>query len=90
MFTLVVLLYLKWGLSISALEHCRKINFIIHYTASSVTNRQYIKCCHASVNLDNVDVLYLENWNVDRPVLKNITATIFYLKKPFLVNITHL
>ena len=31
--------------------------------------------CHASMNLDNVDVLYLQNRNVYRPDLKNKTAT---------------
>ena len=41
--------------------------------------------CHASVNLDNVDILYLENGNVYRPRLKHKTATIFFLKKLFLV-----
>ena len=34
----------------------------------------------ASVNLDNVDVLYLEDGNL--PVLKNKPATMFFLKKP--------
>ena len=41
--------------------------------------------CHASVNLDNVDLLYLEDLNVHKPVLENKTATVFFLKKPFLV-----
>ena len=36
----------------------------------------------ASVNLENVDVLYIENGNVDRPVLKQI-ATILFLKRLF-------
>ena len=35
--------------------------------------------------LDNVDILYIEDVNVFRPVLKNNTATMFFLKKTFLV-----
>ena len=35
--------------------------------------------------LDYVDILYLEDGNGCRPVLKNNTATMFFLKKPFLV-----
>ena len=31
--------------------------------------------CHASVNSGNVDVLYLEDRNVCRPILKNKIAT---------------
>ena len=42
--------------------------------------------CHASLNLDNVDVLYFEYGNVYRPVLKNKTATMFCLQKRFLVD----
>ena len=34
--------------------------------------------------LNNVDVLYLEEENVHRPVLKKKTASMFFLKKPFL------
>ena len=68
-------LHLMW-VAISALEQCRKMKFRV----SSDTNKQYnniYKYCHASVNLDNVDVLYLENGNVDRPrpVQKNKTTT---------------
>ena len=39
--------------------------------------------CHASMNLDDVDVLYVENGNAYKPVLKNKTTTMFFLKKPF-------
>ena len=35
--------------------------------------------------LDNVHVLYLEEHNVYGPVLKNKNATMFFLKKPYLV-----
>ena len=42
--------------------------------------------CHTSVILDNVDILYLEDENVYRPVLKNKIATMILLKKPFLAN----
>ena len=38
------------------------------------------KFCHALANLDNVNLLYVENGNVDRPVLKNI-----FVLNPFLV-----
>ena len=37
-----------------------------------------IEYCHASVNLDNVGVLYLEDGNVYRPVLKNKIATTYF------------
>ena len=33
--------------------------------------------------LDNADVLYLEDGNVYRPVLRNKTTTVFFLKKNF-------
>ena len=36
-------------------------------------------------NLDNVDVLYLENGNVDSPILKSTNRNCFFLKKTFLV-----
>ena len=39
--------------------------------------------CHASVILDNVDVLYLEDGNLCRPLLKNKTETMFFLKNLF-------
>ena len=41
---------------------------------------------HSSVILDNVNVLYLKNGNVHRPLLKNNNVTMFFLKKSFLVN----
>ena len=55
-----------------------------------LTHRNTIfKYSHASINFDNVDVL-LEDGNVYqyidngyRPVLKNKTATMFFLKKRF-------
>ena len=40
--------------------------------------------CLASVILENVDVLYLEDRNACRPVLEKNTATMFFLKKTFL------
>ena len=57
----------------------------IQYVNSSETLNTIFAYCHASVNLDNVDILYLENGNIYRPVLKNKTPTLFFLKKPFLV-----
>ena len=44
--------------------------------------------CHASETLYKVDILYLEDGTVTvgRPVLKNNTATMFFLKKTVLVN----
>ena len=41
--------------------------------------------CHASVILDYVDVLYLEDGNVYRSALKNKTTAMFFLKIAFLV-----
>ena len=55
------------------------------YVNSSDTLNTIFAYCHASVKLDNVDILYLENRNLFRPILKNKTATMFSLKKPFLV-----
>ena len=53
--------------------HLTNINIIFEY-------------CHASVILNNLNVLYLEDGNVYRPVRKkNYTATMFFLKKTFLV-----
>ena len=40
--------------------------------------------CHASVNSDNVGLLYLEDVNVHKPVLENKTQ-LFFSIKPFLV-----
>ena len=39
--------------------------------------------CHASVILDYVDFLYLEDGNVYIPVLK-IKPQLYFLKKPFI------
>ena len=39
--------------------------------------------CHASVLLDNVEVLYLEDGNLCIQVLKNNTATIFFSQETF-------
>ena len=52
-----------------------------HLTHLSTLFKHY----HASVNLDIVDAFYLEVENVYRPVLKNKTATVFFLKEIFLV-----
>ena len=61
----------------SGTEHNRKLKFSMetHLTQE----KHYIY--HASMSLDNVDVLYLEDWNVYRPVLKNLTANKFFLRK---------
>ena len=39
--------------------------------------------CHASVFLDNVEILYLEDGSVYNSVLKNKTITTFFKKKTF-------
>ena len=59
--------------------------FKIQYVNSSNTLNTIFAYCHASVNLDNVVVLYLEDGNVYRPVLKNETTTMFFVKTHFLV-----
>ena len=56
------------GVSVSALEHCRQMKFRMQFHLTLINT--IFKICHASVDLDNVDVLYLENGNVDRSVLK--------------------
>ena len=52
---------------ISGAEHNRKLKFSMqtHHTLINTILEYY----RASVNFDNVDVLYLENGNVYRPVL---------------------
>ena len=61
---------------ISGTEHSKKLKFS---TLTYLTNATIIfEYCHASVVLDNVDILYLEDGNVCRPVLKNNTTTMFY------------
>ena len=53
------------------LTHQAHINAILEYHTASVI-----------IDL-NADVLYLKDENVCRLVLKNKTATMFFLKKPF-------
>ena len=69
---------------IAGIEH-RKLKCIMqtHLTHLNTTLEYF----HASVILDNLDVLYLEGQNVFRSVLKNKTSTVtvFFLKKPFLI-----
>ena len=66
---------------ISGTEHNRKLKFSMQTLLTHVnTITEY---CHASVNLDYVDVLYLQDWDVYiyRPFLRNQTTTTFCLKK---------
>ena len=51
--------------------HLTHINTILEY-------------CHASVIIDNADILYLKDWNVQSGSEKN-PQLCFFLKKPFLV-----
>ena len=71
------------GACISGTTHSRKLKFSVQTYLIHISI--IIEYCHASVILDNADVLHLEDGNVCRPVLKNNTATMFFLKKSFLV-----
>ena len=77
-------LYFKWGGgSISVLEHCVNMKFRIQLLLTLIYTK--FKYCHVSVNLDNVNVLYLENGNVDTPVL-NIKAQLWFFLKKLVMN----
>ena len=47
-------------------------------TSDTLCNIFAFAYCHASVKLENVEVLYLEDGNVYRLVLKNKIATMFF------------
>ena len=66
---------------ISVTEHNMKLKFSMQTHLTHINT--ILEYCHASVIIDNADVLYLEDWNGHSLVLKNKTATIFFLKKPF-------
>ena len=57
----------------SGAEHSWKLKFIMQTYLTHVNI--ILEYCHASVVLENVDVLYLEDGNVCRLVLKNSTTT---------------
>ena len=62
----------------------RKLKFSMQtYLTHNYKNYGLFEYCHASVILDNVDVLYIED--VCRPLLKNDSTTMFFSKKSFLV-----
>ena len=63
--------------SISGREHNWKLKFSLQTHLTHINT--IFKYCHASVNLDNVHVLCLEDENVYRPVLKNKTAAMSYV-----------
>ena len=69
------------GVSSSTLQHCRKKKFRMQLHLTLINT--IFKYCHASVNSDNVDFLYLENGNVDRPVLNNKPQLCFFSKNLF-------
>ena len=71
--------YVQWGMYISGTQHQLKLKFSIQTNlAHKNTTFEY---CHGLMNLGYVDVLFLENENVCRPVLKNITATMLFQSK---------
>ena len=74
--------YVLWGdVNISFTEHNSKLKFSMQ---TYLTHINIIsEYCHALLILDNVGVLYLENWNVCSPVLKNNTAAMFFSQKTF-------
>ena len=67
--------------SISGTEHNWKLKFSMQTNLTHINT--IFKYCHSSVNLDNVDVLYLEDGNVYRPVLKNKPPNYIFLKNFF-------
>ena len=73
---------------ISGTEHNCKLKFGMQTHLTHINT--IFKYCHASVNLNNVDVLHLEDGNVCNPVLKNKTSTLFSPKNPFLLRFVKL
>ena len=71
--------YVHGGVYLSDTEQNRTLKFCMQtpYINTIFEN------CHAPVILDNVDILNLEDENVYRPVLKNKSATMFFLKNLF-------
>ena len=69
-----------WDEYITCTEHNWKLKFSMQSHLTD-TNALF-EYCHASENLEK-DILYLEYGNVYRLVLKNKTATMFFLKIPF-------
>ena len=61
----------------TGIEHNRKLKFSMQTNLTHINT--IFKYFHASVILDIVDVLYLKGKNV----LKNKTATVFFMKKLF-------
>ena len=75
--------YLLWGdVYIKFTEHNSKLKFSMQ-TYLTLKNIIF-KNCNASVILENVDVLYLEEGNTVRPVLKHNTTTMFFLKTKYM------
>ena len=66
---------------ISGTEHDRKLKFRMHAHLTPVNS--IFEYSYASVILDNLDILCLEDEHVCRPVLKNETATMFFSKNLF-------
>ena len=72
--------YLLWGdVYIKFTEHHSKLKFSMQ-TYLTLKNIIF-KNCNASVILENSDVLYLEDGNTVRPVLKHNTTTMFFSKQ---------
>ena len=74
---------------ISGAKHNRTLKFSMQTCLTHINIIfELFEYYHASVILDNEDVLYLEDGNVCRPVLKNNTAPMFFSQKAFPNSIT--
>ena len=69
------------GGCISGTEYNRNLKLSMQ-THQTHTNTVF-EYCHASVILDNINVLYLEDLNEYRSAVKNKTATMFFSLKTF-------
>ena len=74
-------LFCSVGVHISGRTQSRKLKFNMQIYLTHINN--IFEYCQASVLLDNVDVLYLEDGNLCIQVLKNNTATIFFSQETF-------
>ena len=77
-------LYFQWGMYTLGTQDNLKLKFSNMQIYLTITNAIF-EYCPASLNLKKLDVLYLEDGDVYRPVLNIKTATLFLLQKPFLV-----
>ena len=72
-------LFVQWGGYISGREHNWKLKFSMHTHLPHINI--FFKYC-----LNNLDILYLQDGNVYRPVLKNKTPSFFRPARHFMLD----